>query len=178
MKIRFKYFKVLMILFLPLQICIFHYGAILWRSLSDFEYLSLPVTTKSLSPACGSTDCQLAKRFNYSRCLIFTRDLSSAREQNKTIFFQPHKCFYATFWHKEHEITWLPEFHVRPLICFEYKSLSNPSKHGQLQKKCNALIAHCSAYKTLSEMWFNRSWKIMMHCTQFLAPFVYTHKNW
>ena len=87
MKIRFKYFKVLMILFLPLQICIFHYGAILWRSLSDFEYLSLPVTTKSLSPACGSTDCQLAKRFNYSRCLIFTRDLSSAREQNKTIFF-------------------------------------------------------------------------------------------
>ena len=113
-----------MILFLPPQICIFHYGAILWRSLSDFEYLSLPVTTKSLSPACGSTDCQLAKRFNYSRCLIFTRDLSSAREQNKTFFFQPHKCFYATFWHKEHEITWLPEFHVRPLICFEYKSLT------------------------------------------------------
>ena len=78
-----------MILFLPLQICIFHYGAILWRSLSDFEYLSLPVTTKSLSPACGSTDCQLAKRFNYSRCLIFTRDLSSARAKQDDFFFNP-----------------------------------------------------------------------------------------
>ena len=112
---------------------------------------------------------------NWPRDSIIPAALSShailVQQESKTrqFFFQPHKCFFATFWHKEHEITWLPEFHVRPLICFEYKSLSNPSKHGQLQKKCNALIAHCSAYKTLSEKWFNWSWKIMMHCTQFFV---------
>ena len=110
-----------------------HFGGALWCNIMKIFigfwgfWVSITiVTTMSLSPACGTSHCQLAKRFNYSRCIIFTRDLRVHLQNKMRIFFRPHKCFFATFLHKGNVardsflsawqvMFWLPGFYVRPL---------------------------------------------------------------